>query len=247
MFNLTSEGQTLKFIIERARTSSVPVIELVKRAAVSGARVGVFAASFNPITRAHIELMQGSVRRFGLHETLALAGVSNADKSVYECPLEERLEMLILALEEDDATSIGVSSHPYFVDMVEALDHAYGPDRDFYFIVGFDTFERVLDRSDRYTRVYHHRFRDRREALTFLAARSRLVVAGRAGATLRDVTTLLETEPEIRDRVLYLDVPDRIAERSATEVRQRIHLGESISHLVPAAVERRIRARGLYQ
>lgn len=241
------ETARLKEIINRTNATGEPHIEFVKRTQPSGPRLGVFAASFNPITSAHVELMRRAAATFALDEMLALAGCANADKSSYECALEDRLAMLALTFADDARTSIGLSSHAFYTDMIEALARLY-PQSELHFVVGFDTFERVLDRQDRYTQKYHRRLRDRAAALDYLFAHSRLIVASRAGAGRDEVRALLADEPaRFAERVSYLHLPANIGERSATEIRKCIRAGESVTGLVPPAVERYIEARGLYQ
>ncbi|MFL6214901.1 MAG: nicotinate-nicotinamide nucleotide adenylyltransferase [Blastocatellia bacterium] len=244
--DLDSSLARLREIVAREARQSEPHIELIKRAEPGGARVGVFASSFNPVTVAHFELMRRALTEFSLDEVLALAGRANADKQQYECALEDRLNMLALALGDDARISIGLSSHAFYVDMLDALAPLYGQS-DLHFIVGFDTFERVLDTDDRYTARYHHRFGSRDAALRQLFSHSRFIVAGRAGAGLDDVRALLAAEPaEFGERVSYLDFPSDLGERSATEVRAARRAGQAISELVPPAVESYIEARGLY-
>jgi nicotinate-nucleotide adenylyltransferase len=234
--------------IERVRQSSEPRIEIIKRAATAGGRLGVFASSFNPPTIAHVELIRRATEAFLLDETLALAGQANADKLNYECLLEDRVAMMELEFANDARTSIGLSSHAFYVDIVEALRSVYPPQTDLHFIVGFDTFERVLDPEDKYTKRYHRKFSGRLEALEYLFARSSFIVAARAGTGLDSVRLLVEREHVVpRDRVLYLDFPPDLGELSATEVRTRCRAGESIKGLVPAAVEQFINEQGLYK
>ena len=239
---------SLKRMIEETGASGVPEIEIIRRAKQSGPSLGVFPSSFNPITVAHIEIIRRAAREFSLAETLALAGKANADKADYDCPLEKRLQMLFYAFEEDDPVSIGLSSHAYFSDMLEALERVYTGHTDFYFIVGFDTFERVLDPEDRYTAKYHRRFTDRIEALEYIFSRSHFIVAGRAGAGENDLRALIKAESAtLADRTHFLDLPMEIAERSATEVRSRLREGLEVHGLVPDEVERYINRRGLYK
>jgi nicotinate (nicotinamide) nucleotide adenylyltransferase len=243
-------------IIESTKVNQKPTIQFIKQASVNQApqnfptpskRLGIFASSFNPITTAHIELIRQAKEKFSLDETLALAGMANADKSLYDCSLEERLMMLELALNNDAQISIGLSSHAFFVDMLDALDNHYASQTELHFILGFDTFERVLDREDKYTKLYQRNFADRNEALEYLLVRSCLVVAGRKGANHKDVAALAAQLPAtLSERVLYLDFPDNLAEQSATEVRQRLRQGLSIKALVPAVVEQYINEQSLY-
>ena len=242
------EPLRVKEIIERVKRGGDPSIQFIKRAELSGPRLGVFASSFNPTTVAHVELMRRAAREFSLDEMLALAGTSNADKLAYECPLEDRLRMLALTFDADPRVSVGVCSHAFFVDMIYALEHAYPRKTNLHFVVGFDTFERVLDREARYTQKYHRKFGDRARALEFLLARSRLIVAGRAGAGESDIRSLVEHDlPGLAERISYLDTPSDIGEMSATRVRDRAGAGLAVAGLVPPAVELYIKERGLYR
>ena len=241
------ESEQLREMIERMDVEGPPRIELIKRAKTSGPRVGIFASSFNPTTTAHVELMRRAIEACSLDEMIALAGLANADKTSYECTLEDRLEMLALTFARDARVSIGLTSHAFYVDMIDALLRDY-PQSDLHFVVGFDTFERVLDPEDRYTKRYHRRFNDRLDALDYLFSRSRILVAARRGAGRKEIEALLENEPErFRERVSYLDFPSDLGERSATEVRRSLRTGQSITRLVPEAVEQYIKERGLYR
>lgn len=233
-------------IIDRINANGPPRIEFVKRGPV-GSRLGVFASSFNPPTVAHVQLVRGAAETFALDEVLALAGKANADKLDYECSLEDRLTMLTLAFAPDPNVSIGLSSHAFYVDMIDALQRDYPEQTDLHFIVGFDTFERVLDAEDRYTGRYYRKFGGRGEALEYLFAHSRLIVAGRAGAGQESVRLLVEREPAVPiDRVFYLDLAADLGELSATEARTRRLEGQSINEIVPATVADYIRERGFY-
>ena len=235
-------------MIARTDPSGAPHIEMIKRAGRRrAARLGLFASSFNPVTIAHLELMRRALAEFSLDEMLAVAGCANADKTSYECALEDRLQMLCLALSNEARISVGLSSHAFYIDMLEALAPLY-PQSDLHFVVGFDTFERVLDQDSRYTAKYHQHFSDRLAALEYLFSRCRFVVAGRAGAGHREVRALLADQPaEFGERVLYLDFPADLGERSASEVRARVRAAQSINGLVPEAVAAYISARRLYR
>jgi nicotinate (nicotinamide) nucleotide adenylyltransferase len=235
-------------IVERVSWSDEPLVELIGQAKQTGRRLGIFASSFDPPTVAHVELIRQAAEAFSLDEILALASHSNADKLSYGCSLQNRVAMLELALADSPRASIGLSSHAFYVDMIEALGRVYPPRTDLHFIVGFDTFERVLDPENRYTERYHREFSGRAEALDYLFAHSRFVVAARAGAGLDSVRRLIEREPAVpRDRVLYLDFPPDLGELSSTAVRNRFRSGESIKGLVPTGAEQYLIQHGLYK
>src|SRR5215813_2819077 len=224
-----------KEIIDRLDTSGIPVLASIKKAQITGPRLGIFSSSFNPPTTAHVELIRLATDTFSLDEILALAGKTNADKTAYDCQLEDRVAMLELTFAEQPRISIGISSHAFYVDILEALYLKYPAQTDLHFIVGFDTFERVLDFGDQYSKRFHRAFKGRTEALSFLFSKSTFIVAGRAGAGAERVELLVRREKAVPpDRVKYLDFPDDLGDLSATEVRRRLREGLSIQGLVPA-------------
>jgi nicotinate (nicotinamide) nucleotide adenylyltransferase len=233
-------------ILQLGRTGR-PEIVFVTRAATSGPRLGVFSSSFNPITTAHVALIEQAASAFSLDEVLALAGTANADKQTYDCPLGVRLEMLHLALGGKENVSIGISSTAFFVDIIDAIARAYPSGASPYFIVGFDTFVRILDFEGRYLDRYDRSFSDRSQVLEYLLSASHLIVAARKGHGSSELAEMSAREPHLAaDRVLFLDCPADLGERSATEVRVRIRAGLGISGLVPSAVESYIQANRLY-
>jgi nicotinic acid mononucleotide adenylyltransferase len=241
------DAHRIKEIIDDVDPRAYPTIRTIQQAAKTGARLGVFASSFNPPTTAHVELIRRSAAAFSLDEILALACKTNADKVEYECSLEDRLMMLSLTLAAEPHVSIGLSSHAFYVDMIDAILRLYPAETDLHFIVGFDTFERVLDVNDLYTKRYHREFPGRLEALNHLFERCDFIVAGRSGAGFRNVGLLVAREPSVPSaRVSYLDFPADLGELSATEVRRRLGAGLSITGLVPEAVETYLRKHGLY-
>lgn len=235
-------------IIEKAQRGSQPMIHFLNDADLHCNRLGIFGSSYNPVTTAHLELMRFAAEQFHLDRMLALAGIANADKSNYDCPLELRLQMLALATRDNPRYDIGISSHPYFVDQLDALQTIYSDKTEFYFIVGLDTFERIVDREDKYTKFYHHRFIDRAESLEYLLNHSSLIVASRAGAGLVEVQALTELLPDaVRDKIFYIEFPADLGEQSASQVRQNVRDGETIKGLVYPAVERFIDEHRLYR
>jgi nicotinate (nicotinamide) nucleotide adenylyltransferase len=237
----------VKEIIEGLDTTQGPEIALIKQAQITGPRLGVFASSFNPPTIAHIELIRRATEAFSLDEVLALAGKTNADKTVYECPLEDRIAMLELAFAEQSQISIGLSSHAFYVDILDAIERKYPAQTDLHFIVGFDTFERVLDFEDQYSKRFHRAFKGRTEALSYLFSKSIFIVAGRAGAGHEKIELLVSREPAVPpNHIKYLDFPGDLGDLSATQVRRLRHENQSIQGLVPAVVEEYIKHHSIY-
>ena len=245
------DPKLLEKLIDRAGQSRRPEIIFVKRVDAQVRSLGVFPSSFNPVTCAHLELMRRAADQYSLGEILALAGITNADKTSYDCPLNDRLQMLLLSLDSSAVVSVGISSSAFFVDMVPAIADSYPARTEIYFIAGLDTFERILDRENRYINRYHLRFREGSEALAYLLDRSHLIVAGRQGRGSADLSAIIgggQLIPDAgRERILYLDWPPELGDRSASDVRERIGAGLSIKGLVPPAVERYIEQHRLYR
>jgi nicotinate (nicotinamide) nucleotide adenylyltransferase len=247
MASMASPEQ-LSSLIEQVAASAEPTVAFIKRGDRATNRVGVFASSFNPPTTAHVELIKSAATKFELDQTIAIAGAANADKVTYECSLEDRLSMLLLTFDDDPTVSIGISSHAFFVDMTEALSKALPPAVKLHFILGSDTFERLVDPAGIYLRRYWRRFASSREALSSLLAHSRLIVAGRGSATRKDLNSLVAgIQRDFLERILFLDLPPDLRSRSATEVRRLIGRGQEIGGLVSKAVERFIIDRRLYR
>jgi len=250
------EPERLEKLIGQAQESQHPEIFFVKRMKAGVPRLGVFASSFNPVTCAHLELIRRAADQYSLDEVLALAGILNADKTSYDCPLNDRLQMLLLSIADEALLSVAVSSSAFFVDMVDAIATRYSADTEIYFLVGFDTFERILDPENKYLNRYYRRFADGSEAIAYLLERSHLIVAGRNGQGGPELSSKVSSTAlnSWKDnlaipagRVFSLDFPEVLSERSSSEVRQRVNAGLSIEGLVPPAAERYIQEHRLYR
>jgi len=141
---------------ERALSSvdlaALPQVQLTYPAASSaslprGGSIAVLDSSFNPPTFAHMHMLDAAAQRFGASRRLLLLAKQNADKPVVGASLVQRLQMMEL-LARDDATAAtlcGVTAHPLFVDKASALRALCGPETTIYLLVGFDTWERIVD------------------------------------------------------------------------------------------------------
>jgi nicotinate (nicotinamide) nucleotide adenylyltransferase len=226
---------------------SGPEIRLIGGTLPAAGRLGLFSSSFNPVTRAHVALVELASATFELDQVIVVTGDSNADKEKYEASLEDRLAMMRLGFADRQGVSVGVTSHAFFVDMVDAVSRVQVAGAELHFILGFDTFERVLDPDGRYLGRYHRAFSSTDDAVRHLLTHSRLIVADRAAAGLGDFERLIERVPSsLRVQVVHLDFPADLAEMSATSVRALVAAGKDVSTAVPPVVGEYIRSNGLY-
>lgn len=194
-----------------------------------GRKLGIFSGSFNPLTVAHIKMVEEARERFQLDELLLLLAKANVDKDVFGWPLAGRILSLKRYAEDQNNISIGISSHGRYIDKVEALKTIYPVDTEFHFIVGYDTLVRIFD-PKYYT--------DIQTELQHLFLECRFIVANRDQVDIETVKKFL-AQPALqqyRSSVTPLRLPDFYAEVSSTEVRQRIAQGDTISHLVPPVI-----------
>jgi len=243
--------EALKTRVRRAiaalAPTEAPTIVWIRRVEQPPAHLGVFPASFNPLTRAHLEIIARARAQFHLEAIALLPSLTNADKRAYEASLEDRAAMLLMTFEADPTIAIGVASHPFFADMIVPLRREY-PSSEITFLVGSDTFERVLDREGRYLGRYYKPYPDRVAVLEDLFSQSRMIVATRGRITCATFEQLLDEETmRFRSRLACLELPEEVKVISATDVRRRLRAGESIAGLVPEPVHAYLRASGLYR
>ncbi len=238
-----------KKIIQTISNQMYPSLHFILKASsgiqLPGQNLGVFSASFNPPTITHVELIQKARQIFNLPEVLLLASPRNADKTSYEASLEDRLQMLLQVFSSHSKVSVGVCSHPYFIDMLQAIQACYPERTEIYFIVGYDTLERILDREGKYYPRYYKKYTTREEPLRDLFAAGYFIVGGgKTSLTALRESLAKEMDPSLLAKIHYLELPDSYPR--ATDVRNRRKQGLSIERLVPPEVQCYLEETGLY-
>ncbi len=192
-------------------------------------KLGIFSGSFNPITVAHIKMIEEACKYFQLDEMLLLLAKSNVDKEVFGLSLADRIIILNRYAEEQEHVSVGISSHGRYIDKVDALKRIYPLDTEFYFIVGYDTLVRIFDPkyyNDIHTELQH------------LFSQCKFIVANRDNVDIKTIRHFMSQASNLpySSCVSYLTLPDVYAGISSTDVRQRLLDEKPISHLVPSFV-----------
>lgn len=219
-------------------TSETPHITLVRKAPQgispsTPGRLGVFGGAYNPITSAHVTIANIVLERFALQEVLLLLPQVPPHKSIFGASLEQRLEMMQLAVAQYPALSAGLSSHGLFIDMYQGLQALYPRQTEVFFITGRDAAERIL--------TWH--YDDTEATLQRMFAAFQLIVCDRDGPLSLPEEPLLQTYAH---RIHRCTLPAAVEHISATAVRERCQAGEPITDIVPAAVARYIAAHALY-
>ncbi len=232
-FNSYPEYERYSDLVNQVDPNNSPHIVITHRASNSISssckKLGIFSGSFNPITLAHSKMIEMSHQYFEFEEMLLLIAKANVDKDVFGWPIEARLLTLKLHTKNQSNISIGISSHGRYIDKITALKQIYPSQTEFYFIVGYDTLVRIFD-PKYYT--------DIQEQLNTLFTQCKFIVANRKGVSIHDIKRFLD-QPHLKSYqqfIEYLSLPDYYANLSSTDIRNRIHAGEKITHLVPTTI-----------
>jgi len=195
---------------------------------------GILGGTFDPIHKGHLAVAEEVRTRLNLDEVLFVPVGSPWRKAGNPIlPAEHRVEMVRLAIAGRPSFSVstievGREGPSYTVDTLEELQSAHGGSDKIYFIVGWDSLTDLPNwkAPERIIRLCH------------------LVAVPRPGYFPPDLESLEGGVPGISERVILLDGPE--VDVSASQIRERVARGLSISGLVPEAVEKYIWEHGLY-
>lgn len=224
--------------IEHLRHSKESEIAIVRKApkGISNrtGRLGIFPASFNPPTLAHLTLIRKAEEQGNLDEVLVLLDIQAMDKEPVEAGFEDRLLMLKRVFGRNPKVSIGLSNRGLFVEKLKPLRQHYPSPILFFFVVGFDTILRVIE-----SKYYTHRKR----SLDELFKQCHFLVANREGHDKGAFVRLFDKlgNRRYRDKVSYLTLHPKISSLSSTLVRERIGKGQPANGLVPASIHQVIK------
>jgi len=174
-------------------------------------RIGVLAGAFNPVTRAHLALVEAAWP--SVDEVVCVVPRAYPHKEFHGASLEDRVEMLRRA---SDRYRVQVTEGGLFIDIARELRQG-SPDAEIFFICGRDAAERIVNWDY-----------SQHGSIERLLEEFQLLVAARRGS--------YDPPESIRSRVHALPLDANFDEVSSTEVRRRIIAGEPWDHLVPATV-----------
>ncbi len=198
-------------------------------------RLGIYGGSFDPVHLGHLLLAETCREACELDRVLYLPCGQSPHKprgAIATGP--QRAEMLAFAVAGDPRFGVcrielERSGPSYTVETLRQL-RIEQPDCELFFLMGADSLADLpLWREP--------------QAILELAT---IVAVNRGHRPPPDWTTLeSRLGPNVRDRVRFVTMPG--IDLSATEIRERTRLGQSVRFRVPRAVEEYIRHNGLYQ
>jgi nicotinate-nucleotide adenylyltransferase len=188
--------------------------------------IGVFGGTFDPPHIGHLILAESACDILSLDRVLfVLAGSPPHKQDNGITPTEHRLAMLNSAIAGNprfvlsDVDLQRPGPH-YTADTLRIIQEQH-PDTDLFFLLGADSLRDLP--------AWHQPEQ--------IVAHATLAVMGRLGANV-DVETLEARLPGITERMAFVDAP--AIGISATDLRERLRIGQSIRYLVPDGVRRYI-------
>jgi nicotinate-nucleotide adenylyltransferase len=207
-------------------TSPIPIVPI---------RIGLMGGTFDPVHLGHLAIAAEAYQQLKMSEVIFVpAGHPYFKEASQISPAKDRINMLKLALANKPHFKISWieikrPGPSYAIDTLSRMKKKYGAGTELFFIMGWDSLLTLP------------RWQDPRRLLGLC----KLVAAPRPGYPEPDIGSLEAALPGISRRTVVLDRP--LIDISATEIRECVRQGLSISHMVPEPVEKYIREKGLYQ
>jgi len=215
-----------------------PHLALVTRARrglpAKGGRLGVLGGAYNPITRAHLVLASAAVEKARLEEVLFALPKIPPHKPVVGATIDQRLEMMRLAVADIPFATVGLCTHGLFLDIAAALQDIYLGNPEIFFIVGRDAAERILTWP----------YADPAAALKDMFKRFQLLVFRRQGEFILPALSALQRYSR---RIHSIHLPEDLDQISSTTVRERAAAGQPLEGLVSEQVAAYIARHGVYR
>lgn len=195
-------------------------------------RIGLFGGAFNPVHNGHLALAHNYLDSLELDRILFIPTSIPPHKTADNlASMQDRLNMLSLAFDDEprfDYTDIEFhrQGKSYTYDTILELKRIY-PDDDMFLIVGSDQF------------FYFQNWYRADDILSMVT----VVTAAREN---EEYGRLLDFKSQYPNMASTIVSNFSVVEVSSSEIRDGIKAGESISHLVPPAVNEYIKEHSLY-
>jgi len=187
-------------------------------------RIGILGGTFNPIHIGHLTLAKEAVRQLKLDKLIFIPSYlppHKDQKGILDA--EHRFKMVASAISgnpkfEASRIEVDLKKKSYSIDTLKKLRTQYGPDTEFFFIIGSDSLKELVT------------WRQIDEIFKLSA----FVVAKRPGFSIEETPSQVQAIT-----MAEMDI-------SSTEIRKRLKEGKDISNLVPDEVRGYIKDNRLY-
>jgi nicotinate-nucleotide adenylyltransferase len=201
---------------------------------VAMVKIGVMGGTFDPVHNGHITIANEARQKLDLNYVIFIpAGQPWLKAQQRVSAAADRFEMVRLAIEpypyfKVSKIEVERMSPSYTVETLEVLKSKEGEGNQLFFLMGWDSLTQLPRWHD----------------VTRIVGLCEIAAVPRPGYPIPDLKDLDREIPGISRHIILLDSP--LVEISATDIRERVAQGRSISSLVPEAVERYISEKGLY-
>ena len=198
-------------------------------------KMGVLGGTFDPVHNGHLAIADEVRNRLDLSVVMFIpAGQPWLKVDSPITAAEHRVEMVRLATADKAYCQVSTmeverEGLTYTLDTLAELWKRLGAEDEVFFILGWGSLTELPQWREP-------------ESIIRLC---RLVAVPRPGYPRPDLESLEKIIPGLSERVTILDKPE--IDISASDIRERVAGGLSISRLVPEAVEQYIRDEGLYR
>jgi len=197
-------------------------------------KIGVLGGTFDPIHQGHLVIAEEAISRLNLAEILFVPAGQPWLKTDYPISAaEHRVQMVRLAIAGKPGFKLSTmeierAGPTYTVDTIAQLQAQLGSGTELFFIIGWDNLNELPQWRGpaRLVELCH------------------LVAVPRPNYPLPDLDSLEAVIPGLTSSVIILNTPE--IDISASEIRNRVAQGLSISHLVPEPVDSYVREHRLY-
>lgn len=195
-------------------------------------RIGLMGGSFNPIHEAHLNLARAALAGGYVDEVVFLPTGNPPHKHEGLADKEDRYEMTCLAVDGEAGMSVSRAEIDregtiYTVDTLAQL-HAQRPDCALYYLIGADT----LGQLETWRRID--------EVITQCG----FLLCMRPGEDERQTHELTDAWRARGAQIEWMRA--QLMDVSSTQVRARLAAGQSVTDMLPLAVEQYIRVNALY-
>jgi len=213
--------------------------------------IGLFGGTFDPVHLGHLRAAEEVRRLAGLDRVLFIPSFLPPHKGPGTgAPPEDRLRMVELACRghaglEASPVEVEAREKSYSILTLRKI-RALSPDARIFFILGVDAFLDIGTWRE-YERVLEECFFIVMGRPGFELDRAGDVLGGRLRASMGRLADGEGVAGALPPRTRIFLLPIRALEISSTEIRERIHRGETLDGLVPAPVDAYIRKHELYR
>jgi nicotinate-nucleotide adenylyltransferase len=200
-------------------------------------RLGILGGTFDPPHFAHLILAQHAYEELSLNKILFVPAGEPPHKDHTRTPVNQRLTMLELALDEDprfelSRVEIERPGPHYTIDTVRIIQRE-NPDSELFFIMGGDVY-RDLPNWDRPQEMFE-------------TCKLAVAVMRRPGFGNPDLRLDMHQSviPQLEENAMLLTSP--LVEFSSTDIVDRLTAGRSIRYMVPDSVLEYIAQHELYK